>query len=120
MLVSIFLPWSSVGTESLIGAEFRAGALVAIGAVILFLAGLRMWRTRRRWVASLFAWVAALTGVVGVGLAAYELIRLADPSGSGLFLLLGSSLVSAFAGYRAQRRLADLKRQERHPLLRRP
>jgi len=120
MLVSIFLPWESVGAENRIGAEFRAGALVAIGAVILFVAGLRMWRTRRRWVASFFAWVAALTGIAGVGLAAYELIRLADPSGGGLFVLLGSSVLTGFAGYRAQARLTDLKRQERHPLLRRP
>lgn len=120
MLVSIFLPWDSVGSEKVIGAEFRAGALVAIGAVVLFLAGLRMWRTRRRWVASLSAGVAMLSGIAGVGLATYELIRLADPSGGGVFVLLGSSFLAAFAGYRAQVRLTDMRRQERHPLLRRP
>jgi eukaryotic-like serine/threonine-protein kinase len=123
MLVSIFLPWGSVGSgpESHVGAEFRAGALVAVGAIVLFLAGLRMWRTRRRWVASLVAGGAVLCGIAGVGLSTYELLLLADPSnGAGLFLLLGSSLLTVLAGYRAQKRLADLKRQEGYPFLRRP
>ncbi|HEY3209347.1 MAG TPA: serine/threonine-protein kinase [Actinomycetota bacterium] len=118
MLVSIFLPWGSVGSglESHVGAEFRSGALVAIEGVAQFLAGLRLWRTRRRWVASLFAGGASLVGIAGVGFASYELIRLGDPSNApGLLLLLGSNLVTAFAGYRAQERLARIKRQERYP-----
>jgi eukaryotic-like serine/threonine-protein kinase len=123
MLVSIFLPWGAVGssTDSHVGAEFRSGALVAIGAVLLFLVGLRLWRTRRRWAASLLAVGAALVGFAGIGLASYELIRLGDPSSAhGLFLLLGASLVTAFAGYRAHNRLAMAKRRERYPLLRTP
>jgi eukaryotic-like serine/threonine-protein kinase len=123
MLVSIFLPWSSVGSsaDTVAGAEFRSGALVAIEAVTLFLAGLRLWRTRRHWVASLFAGVAALAGLAGISLASYELVRLGDPSNAqGLWLLLGSSLVTAVAAYRAQARLARLRRKERHPMLRTP
>jgi serine/threonine protein kinase len=121
MLISIFMPWGSVGNgqDSHVGAEFRSGALVAIGAVALFLAGLRLWRTRRPWVASFVAWFAALLGLGGVGLASYELIQIGDPpNAQGLFLLLGSSIVTAFAAYRAQDRLARLKRQERYPKLR--
>lgn len=121
MLVSIFLPWGSMGSASgrHIGAEFRSGALVAIGAVALFLAGIRLWRTRRRWVAALVAGFATLFGIAGVGLATFELVALGDPSNAqGLFLLLGSSLLTAIAGYRAQERLARLRRRERHPSLR--
>ncbi|HEV8420789.1 MAG TPA: protein kinase, partial [Actinomycetota bacterium] len=123
MLVSIFLPWGTVGSsaEGHVGAEFRSGALVAIEAVVLFLVGLRLWRTRRRWVASLLAGGASLGGLAGVGLACYELVRLGGPSkAQGLFLLLGASLVTAFAGYRAQGRLARMRRQERYPMLRAP
>jgi hypothetical protein len=123
MLVSIFLPWGAVGssTDSHVGAEFRSGALVAMGAVFLFLVGLRLWRTRRRWVASVLAVGAVLVGLAGIGLASYELVRLGDPSmAEGLFLLLGASLVTALAGYRAQGRLATMKRRERYPMLRTP
>ena len=121
MLLSIFLPWGPVGSgpESHVGAEFRSGALVAIEAVALFLVGIRLWRTRRRWVASLFAGGASLLGIAGVGLASYELVRLGDPGhAQGLLVLLGSNLVTAFAGYRAQGWVARLKRQERYPKLR--
>jgi protein kinase-like protein len=121
ILVSILLPWSSGGSapDSHVGAEFRSGALVAIEALVLFLAGLRLWRTRRRWVASVVAGLAALCGLAGVGLAMYELVRLGDPSNAqGLFVLLGSNLVTAFAGYRAQARLARLRHQERYPSMR--
>ena len=121
VLVSIFLPWGSVGSgaESHVGAEFRSGALVAIEAVALFLAGLRLWRTRRRWVASLAAGGASLFGIGGVGLASYELVKLGDPGhAQGLLVLLGSNLVTAFAGYRAQGRVARIRRQERYPKLR--
>jgi serine/threonine protein kinase len=120
MLVSVFLPWSSdTATRSHAGAEFRSGALVAIEAVILFLLGLRLWRTRRRWVASLAALVASLFGLAGIGLATYELVRLGDPSNAqGLFLLVGANLVTAVAGYRAQGRLTLARRQERYPSLR--
>jgi serine/threonine protein kinase len=123
MLVSILLPWRSVegSAETVVGAEFRSGALVAIGAVALFLGGLRLWRTRRRWVASLVAGMASLAGLAGIGLACYELVRLGDPSNAqGLWVLLGSSLVTAIAGYGAQARLARTRRQERHPMLRSP
>jgi hypothetical protein len=116
MLVSIFLPWGSLGSPSdgNVGAEFRSGALVAIEAVVLFLVGLRLWRTRRRWVASLLAGGAVLGGLAGIVLASYELVRLGDPSNAqGLFLLLGASLVTTFAGYRAQGRLSRIRRQER-------
>jgi Protein kinase domain len=120
MLVSVFLPWSSdTATRSHAGAEFRSGVLVAIEAVILFLSGLRLWRTRRRWVASLVALVASLLGLAGIGLAVYELVRLGDPSNAqGLFLLLGANLVTAVAGYRAQGRLTLARRQERYPSMR--
>jgi uncharacterized membrane protein YidH (DUF202 family) len=121
MLMSIFMPWGSVGNghDRHVGAEFRSGSLVAIGAVALFLAGLRLWRTRRLWVASFVAWFAALLGLGGVGLASYELIQIGDPpNAQGLFLLLGSSILTAFAAYRAQDRLARLRRQERYPKLR--
>ena len=121
MLVSIFMPWAATGSgqNSHVGAEFRSGALVAIGAVVLFVAGLRLWRTRRRWVASLFAWFAALIGVAGVGLSSYELIRLGEPpNAQGLFVLLGASFVAAVAAYRAQDRLVQMRRQERYPQLR--
>ena len=121
MLASIFVPWGRVApdVDRRIGVEFRAGAPVAIGGVFLFLFGLRMWLTRRRWVASLASGASVLVGIAGVGLAAVELILLDDPS-VGLYLLLGSSVVAAFAGYGAQKRLASLKRQERYPLLRTP
>jgi len=118
ILLSIFLPWSSFGSnaESHVGAEFRSGALVAIEGVVLFLVGLRLWRTRRRWVASLLAGGAILFGIGGIGLASYEVVRLGDPGhAQGLLVLLGSNLVAAFAGYRAQGRVARLKRQERYP-----
>jgi serine/threonine protein kinase len=121
MLMSIFMPWGSVGNgqDSHVGAEFRSGALVAVGAVALFLAGLRLWRTRRRWVASFVAWFASLLGLGGVGLASYELIQIGDPvNAQGLFVLLGASVLTAFAGYRAQDRLARLRRQERYPKMR--
>ena len=121
VLVSIFLPWSSVGSgaKSHVGAEFRSGALVAIEAVALFLAGLRLWRTRRRWVVLLFVGGVSLFGIAGVGFASYELVKLGDPGhAQGLLVLLGSNLVTAFAGYRAQGRVARIRRQERYPKLR--
>ena len=121
MLASIFLPWGSVGQGPgrTLGVEFRSGALVAVAAVALFLAGLRLWRTRRRWVAAVVSAGTTVIGIAGVGLATYELVRLGDPSnGGGLFLLLGSSLATAGAGYRAQGRLAAMRRRERHPQLR--
>src|SRR6266536_2395602 len=81
VLVSIFLPWSSVGSgaKGHVGAEFRSGALVAIEAVALFLAGLRLWRTRRRWVASLLAGGASLFGIAGVALPATSWCDSATP-----------------------------------------
>jgi hypothetical protein len=120
MLVSVFLPWSSdAGAQSHAGAEFRSGALVAIEAVVLFLFGLRLWRTRRRWVASLVALAATLFGLAGIGLAMYELVRLGDPSNAqGLYLLLGANLLAAVAGFRAQARLSMARRQQRYPSLR--
>ena len=121
MLVSIFLPWSSAGAASQkhVGAEFRSAALVVIEAVVLFLLGLRLWRTRRRWVASAGAVAATVCGLAGIGLATYELVRLGDPSSAqGLFVLLGANLVTAVAGSRAQGRLARARRQEQYPSLR--
>ena len=110
-LVGIFFPWRA----EVRGTAFGQGSVVAIGAVALFLAGLRISRTRRRWVAISASALSVGLGTVGLFFAPITMIVIGG-DGSGLALVFTSALVAAVSGYRALGRLhADPRRWERGP-----
>jgi len=133
-----FLPWVTIRvsgglSEDRLGIAFRAGSPVIAGAILLFLAGARIWITRRRWVALIASLVSSVVGL-GLGLIGlYELVVIqgrvsgtlrgsqdgaAVTLGPGVVVTLGAAGLAFLIGSVAIRRLRRLRRQELHPMLR--
>jgi hypothetical protein len=99
------LPWST----NELGIAFGEST-IAIGlAALLFLAGVRMWRTRRRWVATVASMVAALSGLAAAAVGLYEILRIggrdAQGMGPGPAVILCAGMLALTAGSRALKRL---------------
>lgn len=105
MFVGALLPWSARN----LGVSFPESALAIAGAAVAFLAAVRMWRTRRRWVAAAASAIAASTGLASAALGLYEILRIggrdAQSVESGPVILLVAGLVAFAAGTRALKRL---------------
>jgi serine/threonine protein kinase len=105
MFVGALLPWSARN----LGVSFPESALAIAGAAVAFLAAVRMWRTRRRWVAAASSAIAGTTGLASAALGLYEIFRIggrdAQSVESGPVILLVAGLVAFAAGTRALKRL---------------
>jgi serine/threonine protein kinase len=106
MLVAVMLRWSS----STLGVAFQESALaVAAAAVILFLAGWRMWRTRRRWVGAAASTLASTTGLVAASVGLFTIFRVVGRDqqvlGPGPMVIVAAGLIAFAAGYLALKRL---------------
>jgi hypothetical protein len=105
VFVGSLLPWS----RDRLGFDFAESYIVMAASAVLFLAGLRMWRTRRRWVAVAASTFASLAGLAAGTVGLFEIIRIAGRDrqglGSGLLVVLVAGLVAFSAGARALRRL---------------
>jgi serine/threonine protein kinase len=120
LVASILLPWAEVvtgrtGTTARLGVRF-GGAKVALAcAVALGIVTIRIWRTRRRWIAAGFSFVGFVGGVAALALTGYEALEVrgqalaGDPAGAasigvGLAVLLGGAVVGSLGGYLALKR----------------
>ncbi len=116
-----------------LGVSFRGGGAILACAVVLFLAGTRLWRTRRRWIAALASAVGLLAGLVALATAIYELARIrghvagtlpGGPGlwrvtyGSGLYVIVAAAVVASLSSFGALRRQRRARRRQRYPLLR--
>jgi hypothetical protein len=126
MAVGAWLPWADEGRQGLLG---RAGVrttpgLIALGlGLLIVLAGVRLARTSRRWVASVWALLAMVAGlaVMPGAVSAYVVSGLSASgrsSGPGPVAAVAAGLVAVVAGWRAWRRLRWDRLSERHPALR--
>jgi hypothetical protein len=134
LLVAVILPWAQIrragGVTERLGMVFRGGNVAVICALVLLLAGFRLWRARRRWTAMIFAFLALLAGTAATIVAVYELVVVegrvlaalslpAHPSGlsvstgNGLWVALGGGLLGLAAAWVALRRLRRDARAER-------
>jgi serine/threonine protein kinase len=141
LFVGAFLPWATVrgGPRGLdqnrLGLAFRGGSVVLVAGVALVLAGARLWKTRRRWIAILMSFAATVAGLSGVVVAPYEAVlikgRVAGTLtgaqrglpvvlGTGLLVVLVGGALGLVSGYAALARLRRMRLLERHPLLRVP
>jgi NO-binding membrane sensor protein with MHYT domain len=110
-LIGIFFPWRA----EVRGTAFGQSGVVAIGAAALFVSGLRIWRTRRRWVAISASALSLGLGTVGLFFAPITMLVIGG-DGGGLALVFASALVAVVSGYRALGRLhADPRPWERVP-----
>jgi len=130
LTAGLLLPWASIsggsGITDRLGTAFRGGNLIVLAAVVLVLAGWRMWQARRRWAAVLAASAALLAGLGAWAVAVYEVVVIrgrvvatlrnagaAASLGVGLYVVLGGGLAGFLAGYGALRRLRSQARRER-------
>ena len=135
-----FLPWVTIRSsgelsEDRLGIAFRAGSPVLAGAILLFLAGARIWMTRRRWVALIASLMSSVVGL-GLGLVGlYELVVIqgrvrgtlrgsqqdaAVALGPGVVVTLAAAWLAFLMGWVAIRRMRSLRRRGVHPMLRLP
>jgi serine/threonine protein kinase len=144
LFVGAFLPWATVRggppgprgiDQNRLGLAFRGGSVALVAGVILILAGARLWKTRRRWIAILMSLAATLAGLSGLIVALYEAVlikgRVAGTLtgaqrglpvvlGTGLLVVLVGGALGLVSGYAALARLRRMRLLERHPLLRVP
>jgi hypothetical protein len=135
-----FLSWVTIHgsgglSEDRLGIAFAAGSPLVAGAILLLLAGGRIWMTRRRWVA-LMASVSSFVVGLGLGLIGlYELVVIQGSVrgtlggsrrgarvelGPGIVVTIAAAAVALLASLVAVRRLRRLRRREQHPMLRLP
>jgi peptidoglycan/LPS O-acetylase OafA/YrhL len=111
LLAGVLMPWS----EEVGSTAVPAGSTAIVLGAGSFLAGLRMWRTRRRWVAITGSGVATVAGVVAAGVATATLlllqVRNSGPFGPGLFVIFAGGVLVAAFGHEA---LTRLRRDPRH------
>jgi len=138
LLISLLLSWAVVrpprGTEEVrLGMAFRGGNVVAVAAVVAFVAGLALWRTGRRFVARVASIGAVAAGVGSLAVAAYEFaeirahVRTSFGSrgasvgvrlGFGLDVVAVAGVVAALMGWFALGRVRYSRRLDKHPALR--
>ncbi len=99
-LVGVLLPWRADAR----GTAFGQGSAVAATAVVLFVCGLRMWRTERRWVAILAAGLSLGIGAAGVLFAPVTMLTVRG-NGTGLAAIVLAATVAFGSGYLALLRL---------------
>ena len=100
LLVGVLLPW----TADSLGAAHAEGTYAVGVGILLLLAGLRMLRTRRRWVAIVWSGLAVPAGLGAVFLALW-VTATEGATGPGLLTLVASGAAAAFSGNRALGRL---------------
>jgi eukaryotic-like serine/threonine-protein kinase len=125
VLAGVLEPWVHIlnGPAGIpsdrLGTGFKGGNLAVIGAIVLILAGWRLWRTVRRWAAMLMALAAAAAGAGLLAVGGYELVVIRDRVlatqvagrqasvgyGFGLYLVLAGGAIGAMVGMGTLRRL---------------
>jgi hypothetical protein len=112
VFVGSLVPWTS--GPSRLGIDFAESAVAVTAAALLVVAGVRMWRTRRRWVATTAATVASISGLAAAAVALYSIFRIAlrdqNSLGPGPEIVLVGGLVAFVAGVRALKRLRQVER----------
>lgn len=112
VFVGSLVPWSA--GPSRLGIDFAESAVAISAAALLLLSGVRMWRTRRRWVAATAATVASISGLSAAAVGLYSIFRIAlrdrNSLGPGPEIVLVGALVAFVAGARALKRLRRVER----------
>jgi eukaryotic-like serine/threonine-protein kinase len=129
VMAGVLEPWARIANgrtaelSDRLGMAFRGGNLAVIGAIVLVAVGWRLWRTVRRWVATLASLAAAAAGAGIMAIGGYELVTIRDRVSSprvvvvgygfGLYLVLAGGAIGAVAGAASFRRLRRARTEER-------
>jgi eukaryotic-like serine/threonine-protein kinase len=102
LFAGVLMPWSS---EVHGVSESTESVALSAFALILVLAGVRMWRTARRWVAKTASLVAMTAGLAAMAVVALAVIRIEGTVSFGPFVVFTGGALGMVGGQRALLRL---------------